>query len=95
MAGTGNNKIEVFFNNGAGGLGTSVSYSEPSNDINGIALGDLDGDGDLDIVAALNRANTNNIYVYFNNGSGVFGTPDKYSTTRSDEVEGIAIGDLD
>lgn len=94
-AGTGNNKIEVFFNNGTGGLGTSTSYSEPSNDINDIAVGDLDDDGDLDIVAALNRANTNNIFVYFNSGSGTFGAPGKYSTTRSDEVEGIAIGDLD
>ncbi len=95
VAGTANNKIEVFFNNGAGSLGTSASYSEPSNDINDVALADIDGDGDLDIIAALDRENTNNIYVYFNNGSGIFGSPAKYSTTRNNKVKGISAGDLD
>ncbi len=95
VAGTNNNKIEVFFNNATGGLGTSTTYSEPSNDINDVALSDLDDDGDLDIVAALNRDNTNNIYVYFNNGSGTFSSPAKYSTTNKNEIRGIAAGDLD
>lgn len=95
VAGTNNNEIRVFFNNGTGGLGAPTTYSGPTNNINDLALGDIDNDGDLDIAAGLNRANTNNIYVYFNNGSGIFGLPVLYSSSVSNEIRGIAIGDLD
>ena len=53
-------------------------------------LGDVNGDGRLDIVTA--NAGTNTIGVLLNNGNGTFGAPTTFSTPT--HPTSIAIGDL-
>ena len=60
-----------------------------------MALGDIDGDGDLDIVVG--RSHTTNggqDIIYVNDGTGHFANPTQFSTVN-DQTYAIAIGDLD
>ena len=79
----------VYKNDGMGSF-TGTDLSSELNDSYSIALDDLDGDGDLDIVVAdygsVNR-------VYKNDGMGVF-TGSNISSDSSDSSS-IALGDLD
>ena len=54
-------------------------------------VGDLDSDGDLDIVTANNQ--TNNVSVLKNNGAGVFGAPLLFNA--GDGPQSVALGDVD
>lgn len=56
-----------------------------------VALGDVDGDNDIDIIVAI--TSTGNVSVFLNNGDGIFATPIDYAadlTPRS-----VAVGDVD
>ena len=53
--------------------------------------GDLDGDGDIDL-AVTNRL-TNDVWVLFNQGGGVFGAPVAYPV--GSDPRAVALGDLD
>ena len=72
----------MFFDSGQN-LGNSSSY--------GIALGDLDGDGDLDAFVANYNDEVNRIYR--NDGSGSFSGADATSDTHVSYY--VALGDLD
>lgn len=60
-----------------------------------VAIGDLDGDGDLDLAVAADGTSTNELRVLFNNGSGVFtvdaGCNRSFTGTA---LRGVAIADL-
>ena len=81
--------VSVFLNNGNGTFATKVDYTTGSLP-EGIALGDVNGDGKADIVTA--NYNTNTVSVFLNNGNGTFATKVDY-TTGSSPV-GIALGDV-
>jgi len=68
-----NNQMNVQLNLGDGTLGPSVGYPAQSQS-NDIAAGDLDGDGDSDLVVISQGDNLANhiIDLYFNNGQGSF-----------------------
>lgn len=66
-----------------------VSSIGPIDDSFGIALGDLDGDSDLDLYSATNAINR----VYLNNGTGVYTLYD--SSVEADKSRDVALGDLD
>jgi len=68
-----------------------VSFSTLSYDIFDLTLGDLDGDGDLDIF--MTSINDNANLVYFNDGAGVFSD----STQRLGDMRSAyaSLGDLD
>ncbi|MBF9141380.1 FG-GAP-like repeat-containing protein [Hymenobacter properus] len=91
------------FTAAVGGTGTGSNFSLPSANAqvatnyypSSVALGDIDGDGDLDFVTANNGTTSipGSVSLGFNNGSGVF--------SRGSDVAiglicyGVALGDLD
>ncbi len=84
---------QVFFNDGTGtftdsgqALGTGQSFS--------VDLGDLDGDGDLDVFVANLSLGSPPCRTYFNNGTGVF-TSGQNLGTEPLFYSGCSLGDMD
>ncbi len=87
--------VSVLLNNGSDGLGAASPYPTGGLSTRAVVLGDLDGDTDLDVIAA-NKA-SNSVAVLLNDGSGTLsppqlspvsgGRPGAFSNPRS-----IAIG---
>ncbi len=86
---TGFSTITVLLNNG-GAFGPGAPYDAGDNPFHA-AVGDLDGDGAIDI-AAVNR-NGQNVSVFLNNGDGTFAEQIKFGVGAN--CESIAIDDLD
>jgi hypothetical protein len=97
VAGNYNEVNRLYLNNGTAAPFSGVTGADITADASktwAIALGDADGDGDLDVVAG-NLDQTNRLYL--NNGtatpfSGVTGTD---ITAEADETRSIAFGDVD
>lgn len=89
LSGT-NAKVTVFLNDG---LGDFTIKAQPFTDYfttEIMVLGDLDDDGDLDlIISAINRTD-----VYLNDGEALFSIDDRTNLTAADSGE-ILIGDID
>ncbi|MBC8124083.1 MAG: VCBS repeat-containing protein [Gemmatimonadaceae bacterium] len=87
--------VTVFKNGGDGTFRGQTFYigdSYPSNDgTYSLTIGDLDGDGDLDVAAANSRSNT--VSVLKNNGDGTLATPQDFANEGG--PNSIAVGDLD
>lgn len=85
----------VYFNDGTGHFSDEDrSFFDSGLDvIFGVALGDMDGNGDLDIVAGSASPEDQNV-VYLNDGTGHFPETSNYGT-GSDNTHGIALGDMD
>jgi hypothetical protein len=78
----------VYLNNGLGAFSGSDATADTRSS-RGVALGDLDGDGDLDAFVANYHVNR----VYLNDGSGSFSGSD--ATADAHLSYGVALGDLD
>ncbi|WP_143872214.1 putative Ig domain-containing protein [Catenovulum sediminis] len=63
-----NGADKIYFNDGSGNFPTSYTLSAETNDTYAYVAGDIDNDGDLDLINA--RQGTNNIYL--NDGTGNF-----------------------
>ncbi len=82
--------VSILLGNGDGTFQSRVNYVAGSGPAS-IAMGDLDGDGDLDLAVA--NIYANDISVFLNAGDGTFQTPVNYAAGTN--PSGIAIGDLD
>jgi Ca2+-binding RTX toxin-like protein len=92
-ANAGSNNVSVLLGDGNGGFapaaGSPVAIgSQPSS----VALGDLDGNGHLDIVAA--NSNSNNVSVLLGDGTGGF-TAASPAATAGTGPASVALGYLD
>jgi hypothetical protein len=94
-----NNGLAVLINNGSGAFASPVFYSlgalpdtagGPTSNL--IAVGDLNGDGNLDIVTADGAFANNDVSVLLGNGDGTFGRLTNWVANQ--QPVGIAIGDF-
>ena len=59
--------------------GPPNSYAAVAAPVTSLGLADVDGDGDLDVVAGIQAGPPNNLEVFYNNGSGAYSTHATYS----------------
>ena len=96
IASAGSNLVNVLLNGGdatgsnTGTFGGTQAVAVGNNSVY-VALGDVDGDGDLDLLAANYSDNT--VSVCFNNGSGTFGAAQAVAVGSG--VGHLALGDVD
>ena len=93
----GNSSINVLLNDGVNSGHYVASATTP--DISGltppgfVALGDLDSDGDLDLVAT--GRSTSTLSVRLNTGNGTFTVPANGTLTLGNAASQVALGDVD
>ena len=89
-AATPTNNAMLLLGNGAGGLTAQLPFSLPFGNVSAVAVGDFNGDGNLDFVVA-NQLN-NSVSVFLGNGNGTFSSPTTYATGPS--PTSIAVGNF-
>jgi len=77
-SGSGNGQFAINLSTGDGVYAPQVCYSLPSGQAYSIAIGDFNGDGNLDLAVA---NGTNTFYEYLNNGKGSFHLQASFQTT--------------
>ncbi|WP_400194333.1 FG-GAP-like repeat-containing protein [Hymenobacter sp. B81] len=95
---TGGSNLQVLRGNGNGTFQTAVDYPLGTTAIDGVTAADVDGDGDLDVLAAGGGA-TGTVSTLRNNGNGTFLAP-RLTTVGAFPVQVVATdfdndGDLD
>ncbi|HEY7423311.1 MAG TPA: VCBS repeat-containing protein [Gemmataceae bacterium] len=94
------NQIQVWLNNGTGGFTAGQQVFEggayhplpPFVFDNAVALGDVNGDGKLDVVMA--NGTSNSVSVFAGNGDGTFNTTTAQTYAVGGAVYAVALGDF-
>ena len=89
MSSGGNNGVKIYQGTGTGAFSAPVNYSVGSSPIF-IAVGDVNGDGNLDLIVA--NINSQNVSVLLGKGDGTFNTPVNYAVGNL--PSSIAVGDF-
>src|SRR5205814_825986 len=84
------NSVFLLLNQGGGQFASALSFPA-GNKPESVALGDLDGDGTLDIATA--NDGSNSVSVLLNQGGGQFANA--LSFPAGNKPESVALGDLD
>ncbi|MHC4879359.1 MAG: FG-GAP-like repeat-containing protein [Planctomycetota bacterium] len=88
----------VWINQGGAQAGTpgmfAIGVGVPTNRTTDIALGDVDGDGDLDLFSAVSNQTGNVNRLWLNNGDGTFGNMQDIGFAGR-RYAAVAMGDLD
>jgi hypothetical protein len=96
-AGNGNQPNRLYLNNGTADPFSGVSGSDISSDAHSttsIALGDIDGDGNLDLVAG-NISQSNRLYLNEGTSNPFNGVTGSDISSDAHETRSIALGDVD
>jgi cysteine-rich repeat protein len=83
--------VRIFNNQGAGGFGGFDSVSVPG--VERLVLGDLDGDGDQDVLASVRRLNAVPGLVVLTNDGGIFSASAE-TTLSALSVSDLKLGDI-
>jgi hypothetical protein len=90
---TGNGAISLLLNNGSGGfIASSIDTGPGPSSGKRVIAGDLDGDGDSDLVVT-RFVPGDNFTVFINNGDGTF-QPGAHDSSAAPGLIGAALGDL-
>ncbi|MEE2856221.1 MAG: FG-GAP-like repeat-containing protein [Planctomycetota bacterium] len=90
----GPNPTQIFINDGNGSFSASASMLPEPPHVTGLSIGDLDGDGDLDIAASTSSVGgvADGTRIWFNDSSGTFNDSGQLLGEGS---YGQTIGDID
>ncbi|CAK9027204.1 FG-GAP repeat protein (Fragment) [Durusdinium trenchii] len=89
----GQSGITVLLNNGNATFAAGVPYDTGVGPLS-VALGDLDGDGDLDVATA--NFSGDNVSILLNAGNGTFDADVRYAAgSAGSQPAAVALGDLD
>jgi hypothetical protein len=87
---TGDASMRVFDNDGGGTLEERGNYPEPG--VGEIATGDLDADGDVDVVMSTMQGQS--LVVLRNDGTGLLDEQDTFDLGAGSEPLGVVVADL-
>ena len=90
----GDGALGIVLNDGSGNFpGNAASFATEPNIPTDVSGGDLDGDGDVDIVVA--SSESDELIVYQNNGDGTFADGQTLNTPNSESVYSVEVADLE
>jgi hypothetical protein len=82
--------VRILFNNGSGGFGAAVVYGGTAS-VRQVAIGDIDGNGTPDVVAA-DSSGASKVLSFLNSaGTGVLTSPPALNLPGSPNINGIAL----
>lgn len=93
----GQPRLHVVLGNGSGGFGATISTSFAAPEISGVAGGDLNGDGKVDLVTLHRSGGTNNegsLSIGLANGAGQFVMQPIVSVGTAVNPAGVAFADI-